>query len=186
MAQLPDPTSSLTADDRALYERMASVRAHAEGRSTLGEVYVRMFNNPGVAATVGALGEHLRFHGVLPDDLRELAILRYSSRSRFGYEWAHHQRPARIAGLSDEVIDQVTRGEVPGGIDGAARAVVEAVDAVIEHRSIPDHVQQRIVDSHGTAGAVEVVAICGLYAIMGYTVTAFDIAVEDGLPDPPF
>jgi hypothetical protein len=31
---------------------------------------------------------------------------------------------------------------------------------------------------------VEVVALCGLYAIMGYMVTAFDIAIQGGLPRP--
>ena len=86
MATLPDPTDTLKGSDRALFDRMASVRSHAEGRALLGEVYVRMFNNPEVAAKVGALGEHLRFHGVLPDEVRELVILRYASRQGFGYE----------------------------------------------------------------------------------------------------
>ena len=43
-----------------------------------------MFNNPGVATKVGALGEQLRFHGVLPDDVRELAVLRFAARQRVG------------------------------------------------------------------------------------------------------
>ena len=75
---------------------------------------------------------------------------------------------------------------VPTGLDDLGVAVVQAVDAVADHRSIPDEVQQRIVDAHGTAGVVELVVLCGLYALMGYTCTAFDVAVEDGLPAPPF
>jgi 4-carboxymuconolactone decarboxylase len=47
-------------------------------------------------------------------------------------------------------------------------------------------VQQRFVEAHGDAGIVELVALCGLYTIMGNMVTAFDIEVEDGLPTPPF
>jgi hypothetical protein len=43
-----------------------------------------MFNNPGVTKAVGDLGEHLRFHGVLPDEVRELVILRFASQKRFG------------------------------------------------------------------------------------------------------
>ena len=115
MATLPDPTATLTGANRELFEHMASARAHAEGRTHLGEVYVRMFNNPGVTAKVGALGEHLRFHGVLPDA-----------------------------------------------------------------------VQQRFVAVHGNPGIVELVALCGLYAIMGHMVAAFDIEIEEGLPAPPF
>jgi 4-carboxymuconolactone decarboxylase len=186
MTALPDPTEKLEGPDRAAFDHMAAARAHAEGRTLLGEVYVRMFNNPGVAVKVGALGEQLRFHGVLPDEVRELVILRYAARQGFGYEWSHHQRPARLAGIAQDVIDGLTAGNVPATLPDASRAVVEAVDAVVAKRSIPADVQRRIVDTHGTAGVVEVVALCGLYAIMGYMVSAFDIAIEEGLPTPPF
>jgi 4-carboxymuconolactone decarboxylase len=186
MAALPDPTATLKGADRELFDHMASARAHAEGRTHLGDVYVRMFNNPGVTAKVGALGEHLRFHGVLPDAVRELVILRFASRQRYGYEWSHHQRPAKLAGLGQDTIDALTAGHVPDSMPDASRAALEAVDAVVAKRSIPAEVQRRFVAVHGNAGIVELVALCGLYSIMGDMVTAFDIDIEDGLPDPPF
>jgi hypothetical protein len=40
------------------------------------------------------------------------------------------------------------------------------------------------VSAHGEAGIVELVAICGLYALMGYMATAFDVPIEEGLPVP--
>jgi 4-carboxymuconolactone decarboxylase len=186
MAALPDPTATLEGADRKTFERMAHARAHADGRSELGDVYVRMFNNPAVAAKVGALGEHLRFHGVLPDAVRELVILRISTRQRFGYEWSHHQRPAKLAGISEDLIDALTAGRLPDTLPGAWRAALEAVDAVVAGRSIPAEVQQRFVDAHGNAGIVELVVLCGLYAIMGYMTTAFEIEIEEGFPVPPF
>ncbi len=185
MAKLPDPTETLTGDDLKTFEHMASVRAHAEGRSQLGEVYVRMFNNPGVAKKVGALGEHLRFQASLPDEVRELVILRFAVRQGSGYEWSHHQRPAKMAGISQDVIDGLTAGAIPDVLPDASRAVLQAVDAVVAKQSIPQDVQQRIVAEYGVGGVVEVVAVCGLYAIMSYMVFAFDIEVEEGLPTPP-
>ena len=184
MAELPDPRAHLDAEGQAAFDRMAGVRSHADGPA-LGQVYVRMFNNPGVAEAVGALGEHLRFHGVLPDALREAVILHYAVRQRFGFVWAHHQGPARQAGLSEDDIAAITAGDVPGSLPDATLAALEVVDAVVEHRSVPADVQARLVDAHGTAGAVEVVAVCGLYALMGYTKIAYDVAVEPGLPTPP-
>ncbi len=184
MADLPDPTDSLTGEDRTLFDHMAQARSHAEGRAQLGAVYVQMFNNPGVAAKVGALGEHLRFAGTLPDDVRELAILRYSSRQKFWYAWSHHQRPAQLAGVDQDTIDAVTAGEVPESLPASTQAVLHAVDAVVAQTSIPTDVQQLVVGTHGNAGVVEVVALCGLYALMGYTCIAFDIPIEDGLPQP--
>jgi len=186
MAALPDPTANLKGADRETFDYMASARAHADGRAQLGDVYVRMFNNPGVATKVGALGEHLRFQGVLPDVVRELVILRSSAQQQYGYEWSHHQRPAKLAGISQYVIDTVTAGQVPDILPDASRAALKAVDAVVAKRSIPADVQQRFVDAYGNAGIVELVAICGLYAIMGFMTTAFDIEIEKGLPVPPF
>jgi 4-carboxymuconolactone decarboxylase len=186
MAALPDPTTTLKGADRDVFDHMASARAHADGRAQLGEVYVRMFNNPGVATKVGALGEHLRFHGVLPDAVRELVILRSSARQQYGYEWAHHQRPAKLAGISQDVVDAVTAGQVPDTLPDASRAALEAVDAVVAKCSIPVEVQRRFVDAYGNAGIVELVVLCGLYAIMGYMTTAFDIEIEKGFPVPPF
>jgi 4-carboxymuconolactone decarboxylase len=122
----------------------------------------------------------------LPDAVRELVILRIASRQRFGYEWSHHQRPAKLAGLDQDTIDALTAGDIPDALPDALRAALEAVDAVVAKQSIPAEVQQRFVAVYGNAGIVELVALCGLYAIMGHMVTAFDIEIEEGLPDPPF
>lgn len=99
--------------------------------------------------------------------------------------WSHHQRPARLAGISQDVIDALTAGEVPLSLPEASQAAVEAVDAIVANRSIPADVQARLVAVHGTAGVVEVAALCGLYALMSYMVSAFDIPLEPSLPEPP-
>jgi alkylhydroperoxidase family enzyme len=145
-----------------------------------------MFNNPGVVRAVGALGEHVRFHGVLPDRLRELAILRFSQQEGFDYEWSHHVRPAGLAGIDDSVIAELGTGSVPEALTDVERSVVEAMDAIAAKRSLPAGIQQTIVDAHGEAAVVELAAIAGLYSIMGFMVTAFDIPVEPGFPPPPW
>ena len=186
MARLPDPTSALSDTDREAFERMAGVRAHADGRAALADVYVRMFNNPAIAVAVGALGERLRFAGVLPDDAREIVILRYAARQGFGYEWSHHQRPAGQAGIPEDTVAALADDAVPEGLAREHRALVEAVDAVAARRPIPAPVQEQVAAAFGLAGVVELVALCGLYALMGYMTSAFDIEVEEGLPPAPF
>jgi 4-carboxymuconolactone decarboxylase len=186
MAELPDPTATLKGAERAAFERMAAARAAADGRSALGQVYVRMFNNPGVAEKVGALGEQIRFHGVLPDEVRESVILHVSVKKRYGYEWSHHQRPAKLAGLTPEELHTLTEGKIPASLPDAAQAALETADAVLASRSIPAGVQQRVVNAYGTAGTVEIVVLCGLYTIMGFMVSSFDIPLEPNMPKPPF
>lgn len=185
MAPLPDPADQLAGEDKAVFDRMASGRAHAEGRAGLVEVYLRMFNNPVLARSVGALGEQLRFHGTLPDDVRELAILRFATHQGSGYEWSHHQRPAELAGVSAEALAERAAGHIPAGSAGYVRSRTGGGRCGAARTSIPSEVQDRIVAAYGHAGVVELVILCGLYATMSYMVFAFDIPIEDGLPTPP-
>jgi alkylhydroperoxidase family enzyme len=178
MAELPDPADRLGGADRAEFDRMATVRG--EGR--LGQVYVAMWNNPEVARLVGQLGEHLRYHGVLPGDVRELVILHFARTSDLLYEWAHHQAPARAAGLTDDLIDAIGAGRVPEGIRAEQEAALEAADAVLAGDSIPDEVQATLTDAFGAAGVVELVALVGLYRTIGGFITSFDVHLEPGLP----
>jgi len=174
VGKLPDPTERLDDADRAEFQRMSDVR----GEGTLGEVYVAMWNNPSVARLVGQLGEHLRYHGVLPNDVRELVILYFARKSDLLYEWAHHVAPARAAGLSDAVIDALSSGRTPDDLRSDQLAALGAVDAVLAGSSIPDDVQR----SFGPSGAVELVALVGLYRLIAAVVTSFDIALEPGFP----
>ena len=182
MTKLPDPRPDADASVLAEIKRMAHVRSDSEGRAELGTVYVAMFNNPGVARCVGALGERLRFAGVLPDRVRETVILRYAARRGLEYEWAHHVRPAQLAGLTREMIASLAEPTPPMGLDPVQYAAVQAVDNVVADEEVPAAVQRSLTEAVGDAGVVELVALCGLYGLIGYMTTAFAIEVEPGLP----
>ncbi len=181
MAELPDPRPEADTAVRAEMERIAAVRSHSDGHPEVPSVYVAMFNNPDVARSVGALGEQLRFGGTLPDHIRETAILRYAARNGLAYEWAHHIHPAKLAGLSERTIEALAGSAVPPGLDPVQQAAVEAVDHVVAAEAIPAEVQRQLAEAVGNAGVVELVALCGLYALMGYMTTAFEIDVEPWL-----
>jgi 4-carboxymuconolactone decarboxylase len=166
-------------------QRMATVRSDADGRAELGSVYLAMFNNPAVARQVGTLGEHLRFAGTLPGRLRETAILRFASRSGFEYAWAHHVRPAMLAGLNEATIAALAEASVPREPDPVVRAVVVAVDHIVDRQDIPEPVQNVLTEAVGAEGVVELVALCGLYGLIGYMTTSFAITPEPGLPAMP-
>lgn len=184
MAPLPDPRPHLGPDALADLRRLTAVRSHAEGRAEVSAVYLAMFNNPAVARPVAALGEQLRFRGTLPDRIREIAILRFVGRQRFEYAWAHHQRPARLAGLSPDLIGALAQDENPPGLSDAERATVQAVDQIAARKEISESVQSTLANELGEGGLVELVILCGTYALMGYMTTAFAIEVEPDLGGP--
>ena len=186
MAVLPDPRNQGDPEVADAIDRMAKVRADSDGRAELGQVYIAMFNNPAVAERVGALGEYIRFEGCLPDRVREIAILRFSFLQGMRYEWAHHVRPATLAGLDQSTIDSLAEPEVSSLTDGFETAALRIVEHVARGESIPAAVQAKFAGQYGDRGVVELVTLCGLYSLIGYTAASFDIEIEPGLPEPPF
>lgn len=82
-------------------------------------------------------------------------------------------------------------GEVPrswegmGGFQDASGAAIDDIDAVRPVTGLSISLSSRAVVPHHlrhVGGVVEVVALCGLYSLMGYMTTAFDIPIEPGLP----
>lgn len=181
MAALPPLTEAQLAASRAEIEHMAAARSHAEGTGQLGNVYLTLLHNPALAVQVGKLGETIRFHGVLPDDVRELVILRFAARRRYRYEIAHHYRAATLAGLDDETIRELLRLEMPLNLRGDQVAAIRATDAISADQSIPANDQNTLTAAHGDAVIVDLVVCCGLYSIMGITTVALDVPIEDHL-----
>lgn len=184
MAPLPDPRPRLGAEALEEMQRITAARSHADGRAEVPAVYLAMFNNPTVARSVGALGEQLRFRGTLPDRIREIAILRFAARNHLAYEWTHHLRPATLAGVTSETIAALANDALPDELGAVERATVQAVDQIIAGDEIAEPVQRVLAEALGDGGVVELVVLCGLYALMGYMTTAFAIEVEPGLVPP--
>src|ERR1700755_2843826 len=72
---------------------------------------------------------HLLMSSTLPVRIRELAILRVAHRRDCDYEWSHHVDMAKEAGITDDEIAAVRRGEAS---DEFERAVITGVDELDE------------------------------------------------------
>ena len=102
MAKVPDPVGSLDPRAQALYDHLIAKRGRIDG------MYRSLLNHPEFAQRIGELGSYLRFgDSVLPDEVRELAILRTARRLGAAYEWVKHvvrggQALARHASVPDE------------------------------------------------------------------------------------
>jgi hypothetical protein len=75
MAKVSDPVGSLDPQAQALYDHLVAKRGRIDG------MYRSLLNHPELAQRIGELGSYLRFgDSVLPDEVRELAILRTARR----------------------------------------------------------------------------------------------------------
>src|ERR1700722_14161897 len=72
------------------------------------------------------------FNGRIDPQLRELAILRLMWRCDQSFEWAHHYRLARQAGLSREDVLAIRTRDPVRDLQGGVAVVVRAADDIVD------------------------------------------------------
>ena len=175
MARLPDPTEHLTGDDRAGYERMlANRRSHGVG---LYGPYTVLLHNVPLAERIEHLGSYYKFESSLPRDVYQLVVLAFAGRVGSEFEWRDHVEHARAAGVPDDVIDAMRRGDRTGLPERQA-TVLACVDAALAYEDLDADVQQRAVELLGTAGLLEVVTLVGFYSIIAAVNAVFDVPLD--------
>jgi 4-carboxymuconolactone decarboxylase len=81
--------------------------------------------------------------------------------------------------MSDEQIDALRHGSPLPDATPLLQAAMATVDAVIDHRPIPDDVHHVVVDATGHEGILEMVTLCGFYRLIAGIIVAFDMVVPD-------
>jgi len=181
MANLPLPRyDELPPAARALHDQLTAKRGRIDG------MYQTLLNHPALLEKVAALGSYLRFEGsALPPAARELAILACARTMGAAYEWVKHVPVARQAGISNEILEDLRLGRSPQGLDATQQAVLRAAGHALARRSLPEPVQAALEKAYGVKGVVELVVLCGFYAMIAGVIFAFDIPLPEG-ERPPF
>jgi 4-carboxymuconolactone decarboxylase len=179
MAKVPDPVSSLDPQAQALYDHLVAERGRIDG------MYRSLLNHRELAQRIGELGSYLRFgDSVLPDEVRELAILQMARRLGVAYEWIKHVPPAREAGISKTVIEQLRQDQKPDGLTTVQEAALSVVECVLGGQSIPQNTQDALAEQVGLKGVIELVVLCGIYQMIAAVIFAFDVPLPEGSHDP--
>lgn len=99
-----------------------------------------MANNPNASRAMSTLAMYIRNGSKLDPRLRELAILQVGYLTRQPYEWSHHVKLGRDAGVSDDDIRAI--GDETGGrstkLDELSRTVLRAAREITNDRAMSD------------------------------------------------
>jgi 4-carboxymuconolactone decarboxylase len=161
-----DP-EGMTAEQRRVYDAIAS-----GPRRSVPAPFLGMLDAPALAEAIQAVGATIRFSGVAPDALREIAILATAGAFGSGYEWGHHEAIARPLGVPEAVIAATLSGETDKLDDEAARLVIVLCRAAVLERRIRQGELGRLVALVGRAVASEIVAIAGYYPMLALFLSA--------------
>jgi len=135
---------------------------------------------PEVGGRMVALGKVLRFETSIDNKLLELAVITVGARWKAEFEWWAHARMALAAGVAQEVVDAIGRGEAPP-FDSEDQQTVHAVARQLsETGHLDDHTYHAAHQLLGETGLVELVSLCGYYAMISFVLNAFDVPVPPG------
>lgn len=180
MVRLPDiEPDKLTPEQKTVYDEIVS----GPRGKVVGPLRVWL-NSPELCSRAQALGAFCRFGTLLPPRLSELAILTAGAFWKAGFEFASHAPFAREAGLGDEAIEAIRRGEEPR-LDRADELVVYRFSReLLETRAVSDATYRKAESELGPQALVELVGILGYYTLICMTINVFQVPPPEGQADP--
>lgn len=146
--------------------------------------FIPLLRNPGLTARVEKVGEYLRFGGVLPRPLTELAILVVAQAWRAPFEWQAHAPLARKEGVPEAVIDSVGAGRRPDAAEPAMLAVYDFASMLLKQRAVTEPVFRRAQEELGDAGVIELVGVCGYYTLLAMVLNVAEVRASEGVNIP--
>jgi 4-carboxymuconolactone decarboxylase len=138
----------------------------------------------------GMLGA-VRGKSVLPDDIRELVILRVAARLGADYEWAAHEPLARRAGLGDEQIAAIGVGGLaapaggPGSTVDSARlsqeqwAALAYADEVTMHVTVADEIFEAVRAHFDHRQVLELTVTVAAYNMVSRVLVPLEVRAGD-------
>ena len=116
--------------------------------------------------------------GSLPRTETELVILRVAYLNHCRYEWDHHVRIGRKAGLSDAEIERVAAGPEASGWAERQAAILHATDELHAKRLISDSTWARLSEYLSHTELLELCMLAGHYEMLAGTIQSAGIQPE--------
>lgn len=107
--------------------------------------------------------------------LRELAILRVAWRTESGYEWHQHRRIGGDEGLGEAQLLGVEEGPNSTVWTPQERAVVAAVDEMIDHHAVSDETWAALTSSFEEGTLFELLFVIGGYLCLAVVLNSIGL-----------
>jgi len=128
--------------------------------------FVPLLQTPALMEHIGKTGETLRFHGTLPDAIRELVICVVAREVGNQFEWQTHAPLAVKAGVKEEAIASLAAGRRPRDLPGDQRCAVDFATELMLRHGVSDASYAEAVAHFGEPGTVELTALVGYFTMV--------------------
>jgi AhpD family alkylhydroperoxidase len=140
-----------------------------------GNLMGTLVRHPKLARAFLRFGGYLLTGSTLPARIRELAILRVAHRRGCAYEWTHHVKIGKQAGLSDAEIAAAQTRETDDEFD---RTVFDAVDELDEKSNLSDKTWAALGARLDERQRMDLVFTIGGYIALAMALNTFGVEIE--------
>ncbi|XVQ07166.1 carboxymuconolactone decarboxylase family protein [Spirillospora sp. CA-255316] len=177
----------LDADQRALYESIASgprargprLFALTDAAGRLEGPFNAMLLRPALGQALQELGAAIRYRGALDDRGREIAILVVAAVWDSGFERYAHEAVGRSAGLSEEELRALRRGDHDVFTDERERLIATTAHALACRNDLSDEEFDRARGGLGIDGIFELTTLVGYYATLALQLRVFRVPLPE-------
>jgi len=182
MPRLPNLTSrdEVPAELLEAYDRVASLRNGA-----VSGPYGVLLHSPELAERAAALGQYVRWNSDLTPAQREIAVITAARQLDARLMWGAHVRLARDAGVREAVIEVVGQRADLGDLTEEESTIIRYVRELLHSNRVTNHAFEALRAIVGDRGLVDLTGLVGYYAVVGFTLNAFEIEPPEGAEPLP-
>jgi alkylhydroperoxidase family enzyme len=158
--------------DDAVDHALSSLPPERRNPSASGNLLATLVRHPKLTRAFLRFNNHLLYSSTLSPRLRELAVLRVAHRTHSEYEWRHHVRMGLEAGLTDQVIEDLQRGEAADDLD---RAILHAVDELQDKAVVSDETWAVLSEHLDERQCMDLVFTIGCYGALAMAINTFGV-----------
>jgi alkylhydroperoxidase family enzyme len=169
---------SLLDKDQVSSEFQKSFQKMEESGRPVLNLFRVMAHAPQVGYRFLGLGNAILLKGVVPPNLRELAILRVGQLNQATYEWTQHVPIALRVGVRQTQIDALMHWENSSEFDEREKAVLKYTDEETKNIRVQDETFAAVRAILSEEGIVELTTTIGYYAMVCRILEALQVELE--------
>jgi 4-carboxymuconolactone decarboxylase len=178
--------ADLSAEQKPLYDSMRkgiasnfnAFKVEREDGALMGP-WNPWLHEPAIGRAIWDLTLAMTANAVLPDDVRQIAILVVGARYDAAYELYAHVAVAERGGMSPERLSALAADLKPSDLSKEENVAFDFAYALSRGGILSEPVYRLAVDTFGQHGTNELIYLVGLYAMVSTTLNGFNVPVPE-------
>jgi 4-carboxymuconolactone decarboxylase len=172
MARIPLVTRDQIAEkEKPAYDAFVQARA---GRPNVGP-YSLLAHMPEMAQKLDTLRLYLRDEASLSQKLQELVMISVAREMGCAFIWYAHAAAARLAGVRDDIVDNIRERHALTNLDPEEQTVVDFTRELLQNRKVSRPTFDAATARFGQRGTMTLTNLIACYAVLAYNMNTYEL-----------